>query len=390
MKQLLRSINGIQVLGVACAIIALALVLWHPNDTHISSALVPPQNEMDEWMSPTSTEATQYDLATSTKALIKQFRESIQPYLSKRDALVPMSVYEKDYATYGPDIMIDALNRDRFCHAQAHNLGRVIYAHVGNLADSLAICESKCTDGCIHGVLMGMFHAPISADDPTVQEITPALSAQIADTCTNPDIIQYTGIGNCYHAIGHVLASLVDEEVPQALSLCKSIFGAKYGEGAVYYCATGVYMQQSIASSEDTLASSTRQLAQCTSNLYPAACYRYNLHTAFNLPSEYQKATAFCLSLAGSQQQGCFHGLGFGAYKMVYQNPASLNVLCGTGTDIDKQMCIEGALGLISTSDKGFANSACELYTEGDRTMCMKAATIQNFGMNRDFDLYMQ
>jgi hypothetical protein len=390
MQTFWRGIKSFQFLGVACALIVLVLVLWHPVNSHNSLGVLSSQNEMDQWMSPTSTESSSYATAPATRSAMQAFSQSIQPYLSKRDSLVPMSVYEKDYDVYGPNVMIDALNSDKFCHAQAHNLGRVIYEHTQNLADSLAICQSKCTDGCIHGVLMGMFHTPVSLGDPTPQEITPTLSAQIADTCTNPDIIKYTGIGNCYHAIGHVLASLVDEDIPQAIGLCQSIFQKKYGIGAMYYCATGVYMQESIVSTDAPAALATQSLEPCASNLYPAACYRYNLRKLFHLPDQYKEASQFCMSLTGSQQAGCFHGLGFASYKIVYHNPLTLNQLCGSGSDVDKQLCIEGALGIISVSNRTFNSTVCNIYTAGSSSLCEAALTIQNFGMNRDFALYTQ
>jgi hypothetical protein len=318
---------------------------------------------------------------------MQEFKNILAFVPSLPDKLIPESVFEDSYNTIGPELMLDVLNENPACHDEAHNLGRVIYAHTQDLGESLAICQSKCTDGCIHGVLLGMFNAPLNTDDPSPQELTPATQSEIADTCKNSEILKYVNIGDCYHAVGHVLDALSEDQIPTAIGLCQSIF-KNAGPGAIYYCATGVYMQGGI--DDDVAASTTDKLYPCDVNAYPAACYRYTLDYLFNLPDQYQEATALCLSLQGDQQHGCFHGLGFNSYSMVYNDPSSLSQLCGSGDAIDKQMCMEGALDILYEFYPTLDASICDQFTGGDKSICVEASAVKNTGMNRDFALYMQ
>jgi hypothetical protein len=133
-----------------------------------------------------------------------------------------------------------------------------------------------------------------------------------------------------------------------------------------------------------------RDLYPCDSAEYPAACYRYKVRRLFKLPSEYDQAKIFCASLEDSQRHGCFHGLGFGAYKMVYQDQHRLNDLCVTEDLVDEKMCLEGVLSYIGTADRELQSAACITYTAGSARACMEAAQLANFGMDRDFKLYTQ
>src|SRR5437016_6741414 len=39
------------------------------------------------------------------------------------------------------------------CHEEAHDLGKVVYARLRELARSLQVCANRCNAGCMHGVL---------------------------------------------------------------------------------------------------------------------------------------------------------------------------------------------------------------------------------------------
>jgi len=323
-----------------------------------------------------------------TEALKEHFRTLIQPFASD-GSIIPLGIFEKNYATYGPEVMIDVLNEDRLCHVQAHNLGRVIFTHTNDLVSSLAICQNKCTEGCIHGVLMGLFHTPLTESDPSPEELTPTMQRKIGSMCDNADITRYTGLGNCYHALGHVVGSLTENDVPKAIALCQSIFKPE-GIGAVFYCATGVYMQLDITLGDVHVRQSGGDIFPCDTNLYPAACYRYRLYRAFQFPEEYKQASDFCMSLSGAKQRGCFNAIGADAYRMVQKDPAALNQLCSAGDDLDKQMCVEGVLGMLKVYFPQSLQAACDLYVVGDKAMCTRAAGLYIFSMNRDFTLYAQ
>ena len=204
--------------------------------------------------------------------------------------------------------------------------------------------------------------------------------------CTDSTITRYTGIGNCYHAVGHALAALAGYNIPESIELC-GIF-KKYGIGAVYYCATGVYMERDISMGIQDSKTPSDPLYPCNKFEFAAACFRYKVRRLYKLPEQYEQATQTCLSLTGIERHGCFHGLGFGGFSMVYKNPPSLNTLCGAGDEEDKRMCIEGAFGFINLYNTNISSAACEAYTVGKKEICIEALDIRNFGMERDFKRY--
>ena len=239
--------------------------------------------------------------------LLKAFSDVQDPHAGT----VPIDFFRKNYDTYGPAVMLSVLNDIPFCHAQAHNLGRVIYEHTKDLPAATALCQSTCTAGCVHGVLMGLFASTSgwsdkerSVDDhATMKDLTQEFRKEVAGMCERSEITRYTGIGNCYHAVGHALTTLADYDIPSALDMC-TLFSAK-GPGAVYYCATGVYMERDIGLGASDAKKS--EVYPCTDNSYPAACFRYKLRRVFKLPRDYEKVIQLCAGLSGAQKSGCFH-----------------------------------------------------------------------------------
>jgi|GEM_PF-1583685 len=297
----------------------------------------------------------------------------------------PVALYREAAGRYGFETMLAVLEEEPMCHSQAHNLGRVIYEKSGDLASAAATCGSRCSSGCIHGVLMGFFEehgaVPEEGGHVGIEDLTPRLKESITTACDRSEITRHTGIGNCYHAVGHALMPLVRSDVTDALALCELF--RPLGIGAVYYCATGVYMERDIAYGEQHTEDSSYD---CTKARFPAACFRYTLRRDYRLPAEAGQVRNWCLSLEGTARTGCFHGLGFGAYHAVYEDPAALNDICGAGSDLDKRLCIEGALGLINIDDTSVSSRACAAYT-GPQEVCEAASRVYNFGMQRDFSL---
>jgi hypothetical protein len=335
------------------------------------------------------------EMSESTSTRVPQdmkeaFREEYTDRYGDSDIDIPISFFEDNYEKFGPDVMISVLNDNKFCHEQGHNIGRVIYAHTKDVAESTAICKNQCTGGCIHGALMGLIESehPEKKTDPgahvSTADLTPALTEKLQTMCDNSAITTYTGRGDCYHAMGHALLTLANYDIPSGIDLCHLY--DQQGIGSVYFCATGIYMERDIVYGEDDTKISP--IYPCSNYPYPAACFRYTLRRSFKLDSEYETAAQTCLSLSGSQRSGCFHGLGFGAYKTVYRDKSKVNAVCGQGNDIDKQMCLEGLFGKLSVYDATFKEGICELYTAGSQQMCIAASTMRNFSTKRDFTLY--
>jgi hypothetical protein len=321
---------------------------------------------------------------TADSQALAAFADAIRPYI-ERGTPVPESLFEAHYTDIGPQRMLDVLDQSPTCHVEAHNLGRVVFRHAGDLASSLAICTTQCSEGCIHGALMELFHAPDIASDPSLASMTPDIASQMAQTCKNPTLLRFMSTPNCYHAIGHVLDALAENDIPTAVGLCDFVF-ASTSPAAQYFCATGAYMQQDLVIPTTGL-DAKGEVALCASNKYPAACYRFQLYRIFDSARGYIAANEFCDTLSGAQRLGCFNGIGSDWFRLIQHEPASLDAVCGTGTDEDKRMCLEGVLQLLNVYYPGKAMEACDLYA-GSSTLCSNAAQHRNFDLGRDFSLY--
>ncbi len=63
-------------------------------------------------------------------------------------------VYKKYLPILGIGAILDYLEEGNpYCHREAHNLGRELFAQTRDIGQSLSLCGSRCTDGCRHGVI---------------------------------------------------------------------------------------------------------------------------------------------------------------------------------------------------------------------------------------------
>src|SRR3569832_302282 len=191
--RVMRSLLFTLALLSLAAVLGLARASFHEGSMPFSEGM--------EWVGSAST-------ATSSPQALA-FERAVAPY-TERGVEVPRSIFESHYSNLGTNLMIDVLYQDPLCHVAAHELGRVIYAHTQNIVDSLAICQNKCADGCIHGALLELYHAPEGPNDPNPSALTPKDTAALAATCDNAAITKVTGTANCYHAIGPVLDAFAE------------------------------------------------------------------------------------------------------------------------------------------------------------------------------------
>ncbi len=306
---------------------------------------------------------------------------------------LPADFFRSHYDEFGPEAMITVLDQNQFCHSEAHNLGRVIYERTNDLAGATNICRNQCTSGCIHGVLMGLFAEksdPAKFADPerhvTIEDLTPTFRAEIASTCIRTEISTHLSLGDCYHAVGHALMVLANYDIPSGIGLC-SIF-EDFGPGAYYYCVSGAYMERDIEYGAADAAVS--YVYPCAENPHAAACFRYKMRRVFDLDAGYEKARATCNALPDAQRRGCLHGVGFGAAKFIYEEPARAESICASDDPTGQMMCLQGAFGFTNIFDRAVAEEACDAFTN-DRAICTAASTARNFGLQGyDFNTYLE
>lgn len=279
------------------------------------------------------------------------------------------SIYARYLGSVTPAAMLDFVElRHPFCHSEAHDLGVAIMAQTQDVVKAMDTCDTRCTNGCMHGVLGQVFAQAPNAEGSS-DGTAPALSPD--SLCTKVMVTQRHKPGNCAHAIGHALMKLHATKPERALTDC-----AKFTDRSMeYYCATGVYMGYE-EQWDSRVAHHTAAPFPCTADTkFPAACYRYFLRhfTEDDKPSD-EQLLAHCLSLPDRRQMGCFHGLGRYFQSTVAKTPSALHRVCEKGSDADRVLCIEGAIEKLSDYDPALAERACRSIGMKDQEICLAAA----------------
>mgnify|MGYP001581018296 CR=1 FL=1 len=316
------------------------------------------------------------DNLTEETASLDDFRKLVRKYR----IAPPISVFEEYYDIIGPSAMLTVLEENKFCHDESHNLGRLIFNRTQDLGKSMAICGQRCTTGCFHGVLMGLFKQ--NDDHLKIDSINS--SYLLKNLCDTPKIAQNIAKGNCFHAIGHALLFLTDYNITKGLEYCKLLDE----KAAVYYCTTGIFMEYDIASSVYPTKNESL-LYPCDTILdLPAACYRYKVRRLIRHSTNPNEIAKFCINLDKNRRLGCFHGLGFAYYKSIYNVPKSIINVCMHGNLDDQKMCIDGAIELVAMFNATVANEACKFLNTSIRDYCFQEAKYRTFNMKKPLDLY--
>src|SRR5215210_3109326 len=160
------------------------------------------------------------------------------------------------------------------CHAEAHDLGKVIFAKLRDVGASLESCADACTSGCMHGVLM-QFFADSGSKGGSGHKHSSQLTAadvrgRIPTFCQSPEVTRMYRPGDCAHGVGHAVMFLSQYDIPAGIDLCESFAS----QPLRYYCATGAYMEYAHTRSGSDY-SIHGGLYPCEKAAYPAACFRY-------------------------------------------------------------------------------------------------------------------
>jgi hypothetical protein len=310
---------------------------------------------------------------------------------------IPEEILVKYYDSIGPSKILDVLESENFCHDKSHNVGKLIFRNEQNMRDSLDICEQRCSSGCFHGIIMEIFadlgeeadhtHDPDqTVHDPHIiltKDNEEDVKNRILSICTNDDVQNYFGEGDCVHGVGHAVMSLAAYDTDTALDLC-SIFERT---GLEYYCSTGVFMERNLTFEKTDAKKGI--FYPCTEFTdFPAACYRYEIQDLAPKADPVEIAAA-CTELPSlREQRGCYHGIGFGFFKKIIEDPEQISVMCSSTDSISERLCIEGAIGKINVSSSDKARTTCSYVKEEFSDICIKAIHTGNFGMSRDFSFY--
>ncbi len=112
------------------------------------------------------------------------------------------------------------------CHALAHEIGHAGYKKYNDFAVAMSYQDATCSDGYLHGVIEERF---VGVTD---------IFGEMKKVCKN-----YTALaGRCYHGVGHGIMFYTANNLPKALTICKTYTGMPRGR-----CYEGVFMENFIS-----------------------------------------------------------------------------------------------------------------------------------------------
>lgn len=269
------------------------------------------------------------------------------------------ALYDRFLPALGAKAIIGLLEkRNRFCHSEAHDLGRAVMTLRGNVGTALEECGTGCFSACMHGVLLEAFG----------ESSLGSLVANMNSFCAGPTVTDRYQEGSCAHGIGHALMFVTKRDVDASLNACRY-----FDEPAKqHYCATGVFMEHGSAPDSEAYEDVHGVCGRHTS--FPAACYRYQASRIARELGGRDHLAAECETLPAPRRLGCFHGLGLLSRVLAGKDPTAFRQVCGEGSSDDRIMCIEGAIEKLADYDRDAALKVCEAI-EGDlKVVCLDAA----------------
>jgi hypothetical protein len=303
--------------------------------------------------------------------------EGLRPFADELFAAGPNTrpVFENYLDTLGTARILDVLEAAYpLCHHQSHELGRALYARRRDLGAALQECGTRCTSGCMHGILKEAF------SDSAAPEQRDALLQQMVSFCREGEIARLHKPGNCAHGIGHALLALSARDLGAALGDCRA-----FGQPALeYYCATGIFMEYLQPEPVEELRGRSLHYPCDTYTRYPTACYRYRASQILRaLGSDWRRLAAECRQLDPALRLGCWHGLGAASIAAVSRNPLFLGELCRNAGADEQKVCIEGAVEKLADYNEPAALAACAGLRGENNAICRAAALEKMYRLDK-------
>lgn len=299
-------------------------------------------------------------------------------------------LYEQYIDIIGANGIVDILHMvSPGCHDEAHDLGRIIYERVKDVAHAIDTCADSCSSGCMHGVVMEAFgEGRTPAVAPSSTEAASRKRAMNELCSKDSDVTMSYRRGDCAHGVGHALMFLANYDIPRAVRSCRDFDEVPM----MYYCVTGVYMEY-VDARDATDATTKSALYPCDESPYPAACARYKmLHLARRYYAEGRPTADLvreCEKLAGKYRLGCFHGLGNAHMRGIDQGAISIKTVCLHGSSTEQAMCIEGAIERMAKDTDRRAREVCQELEGPNRKTCLTAARNRLYSLTKDLRLYL-
>ena len=343
--------------------------------------------EMQDSTAPTTTV-----LFVSPDDVKKQRAEFLTAFKALKRRSEARPLYEAYIDSIGANGILDMLEKaNPKCHSEAHELGKVIFAKLKDIGQSLAVCANRCYSGCMHGVLMEAFANELKRNDPTgelhvnLDELKPLIN----ELCLQQkEMVSGYSPGDCGDGVGHAFMFLADYDIPKAVAACAN-FESKHLE---YYCATGAYMEY-ITEHDSQDAKTKSMFYPCDEAAYPAACFRYKfvhvLKRHFAAKKSFEDSTKFCEEFAGKVRLGCVHGLGNGFMYSIYAGKVMFKAVCERWNAEEQFVCIEGVMERMAKYVPERARKVCDQLDGKNKETCLNAFNNQMYSMEKDLTLYL-
>ncbi|NBV77732.1 hypothetical protein EBR66_06230 [bacterium] len=132
--------------------------------------------------------------------------------------------------------------RYQFCHLAAHKVGALrVLDDPEKWIDALHENphDGLCSNGFIHGVIIGKFRDRVITDEQFRDELP-----QFERACEPTDSWQPSGLDKamCYHAIGHLFTFVTNADMHRSLAMCRAV-AAGPRDAYLRVCQEGVFMQ---------------------------------------------------------------------------------------------------------------------------------------------------
>ena len=314
----------------------------------------------------------------------KQFLERLQQSGKEKRGL-----YEEFFPHLGAEGILNGIEQLwPHCHSEAHDLGKVIYAHLQDIAEAIRLCDERCHSGCMHGVLMEAIttNGWTESSGFDLDVLRPLVSTPCSP---NSYLTKNYSPGDCAHGVGHALTFVVQNRIREALQGC-GLFEDKKQE---YYCATGVFMEY-VNERDKSDAQSHSLLYPCDSFAFPAACARYKMvHVVrrhYQAGQTIEELKEQCRQFPSPVRLGCFHGLGNAHVPYLAKGLVSLSQVCSGLTQEEHIVCIDGAIERLAKYHEDRALEVCQEFRERRTTHCLTAVRQKMYNMEKDLTLYLK
>ena len=337
---------------------------------------------------------------------------------------VSADIFENYWPRLKPENVLATLETFPECHVLSHWVGKRLIVDGIDINAATDLCRSRCTLGCFHGILAGIFDVE-AAQAPPQDDTASDINAQPADTHASWMANVTRGprghidfktvvaraqtacerfaakgqiIEECAHGMGHVFMQSKENKVPVALPGCMGFPDT----ASRYHCAGGVFMENAFVTHAPKDQAQFYDLCESAMPFPEAipACYRYRIHQIIveHDRSILPDTLAYCTTLQeGLQRRACLHGYGFVQRIVVADSPKLLWPICSTGTLNDQKMCFDGALmalaGLLQDKYVTARQDICAKEFAGPpelRTYCVETVRDGFYGGKHDYSLYEQ